>query len=91
MTPLNVGMVLDTADTARTVKYYNYFMVTGGYDDIVLITLNGVDMAVPGAYSLAIVIDSLTVNSVIKANQGLKDTDLKIIAFGDETDKYLSF
>lgn len=90
MTPLSVGMVLDTDDTQHTVKFYHYFMVTGGYDDIILITLNGIDMALPGAFTMSIVIDSLTVNGVVRST-GISDDDIKIIAFGDESNKYLSF
>lgn len=90
MTALQVGMQLDTADTARTTKYYNYLLVCGSSDDVIKITLNGMDMALSGGMTLPIVISSLTVNSVVRVSNIL-DSDIKIVAFGDETDKYLSF
>ena len=90
MTALQVNMSLDTADTAKTTKYYNYFIVCGGSDDVIKITLNGMDMALSGGLSLPIIIDSLTVNGIVKASM-VNDSDIQIIAFGDESNKYLSF
>lgn len=86
--PLQVGQSLDTKNTDKRTKYFSYFAVSGGNNDTIVINLNGVVMAFPGGFSMSLYIESLSVISINKSTT-LDDSNLQIIAIGEESDIFM--